>query len=110
MRSLIVMFFFFVLIFGVGTVVLSAELTQGFDSAGSNFVLGQVSDRAEKPDVSTQVDRYDDPLTLTACTSGERDPIAEAARRMSAPEFVQPYHMPVATLTDQDGEPFDLRL
>lgn len=48
-------------------------------------------------------------LTAGACAESG-DPIQRAAARMSATQFVQPYDMPAVTLTDQDGEDFDLRL
>ncbi|MGY8799068.1 MAG: SCO family protein [Longimicrobiales bacterium] len=45
----------------------------------------------------------------TAC-GGSSNPIERAANQMSATQFIQPYDMPAVTLTDQDGEAFDLRL
>ena len=47
-------------------------------------------------------------LTVAACAP--QDPLAEAASRMTAAEFLQPYAMPAAQLTDQHGKSFDLRL
>ncbi len=73
MRSLAVMFFFFVLVFGFGSVILSAEVPEGFNNTDSNFSLGQISNSTKGADISTQVDRDDDPLTLTPCTSAPND-------------------------------------
>ncbi len=48
---------------------------------------------------------------VAAVACGESsDPIARAASRMSATQFVRPYDMPAVTLIDQDGADFDLRL
>ncbi len=73
MRSLAVMFFFFVLVFGFGSVFLSAELPEGFNNTNSNTVRGQISGSTQAAEISTQVDRDDDPQTLTPCTSAPND-------------------------------------
>jgi cytochrome oxidase Cu insertion factor (SCO1/SenC/PrrC family) len=48
-------------------------------------------------------------VVLTGCAE-PADPIQRAAGRMTGSAFMTPYDMPAVTLTDQNGEDFDLRL
>ena len=73
MRSLVVMFFFFVLIFGFGSSILSLENPGGQNATDSNISRGQVSGSTQTAHISTQVDREDDPQSLTPCTTAPND-------------------------------------
>lgn len=75
MRSLVVFFFFFVLLFGVGTIVLSIDPNADPGTANYSFSLGQLSNSGQAPvaAVSTVVDRYDDIEAELPCTSAADD-------------------------------------
>jgi hypothetical protein len=74
MRSLVVLFFFFVLIFGVGTIILSTEVSGNPDASNISYSLGQISASSQSATaVSTEVDRDDDSETLYDCTPAPDD-------------------------------------
>jgi hypothetical protein len=73
MRSLALTFFFFVLLFGFGTIVLSSEVSPSQNATDGDFFLGQVSGGTEAATSSIQVDRDDDPQSATPCTSAPND-------------------------------------
>ena len=75
MRSLAVMFFFLVLIIGIGTILISADAPTASGSDGSNYLLGQFAsgNKQTATAVSTEVDRDDDSRADLACTPEPND-------------------------------------
>ncbi len=75
MRSLAIMFFFVVLIFGIGTILISANSPAAVGSDGSNLLLGQFTSGNQQTStaVSTEVDRDDDSRADLACTPEPND-------------------------------------
>jgi len=74
MRSLVVIFFFFVLIFGFGTIVFSAEFQENPTVGDSGIVLGQVTTGTNQATtVSTVVDLDGDSEAHYPCTPAPND-------------------------------------
>ncbi len=75
MRSLVVMFFFFVLLFGVGTIILSLDTSSASTSGGYEYSLGRLTsaEKSKQNAVSTEVDRYDDSDSGYPCTDAPND-------------------------------------
>lgn len=75
MRSLIVLFFFFILLFGVGTIVLSIEPTADPSAYENNFALGVFSNAGQSTTSTANlvVDRYDDTEEILPCTAAPDD-------------------------------------
>ncbi len=73
MRTLAVTFFFFVLLFGFGSIVLSSELQDPQNMNGNDIFRGQVSGRNQPASTVIVVDREDDPQSLMTCTSEPAD-------------------------------------
>lgn len=73
MRTLAVTFFFFVLLFGFASLVLSSDLLYSQDKTGNEYLLGQISALQQTTNSIISVDREDDPLILTPCTSAPND-------------------------------------
>jgi len=74
MRSLVVLFFFFVLIFGVGTIILSTEVSGNPEASNISYSLGQIAASSQPATaISTEVDRDDDSETLFDCTPAPND-------------------------------------
>ncbi len=75
MRSLVPLFFFFVLLFGIGTIILSAGVPESSNSGNFDYSLSQFSsdNRQSQLFVSTEVDRDDDSNAGLACTPAPND-------------------------------------
>jgi hypothetical protein len=74
MRSLVVLFFFFMLIFGVGTIILSTEVSENPGASNISSSLGKISSSSQPATtISTEVDRDDDSETLYECTPAPND-------------------------------------
>lgn len=75
MRSLVVLFFFFILLFGVGTIILSIDTSSGSNAAGYDLSLGQFDSENQptRSSVSAKVDRYDDSDAGLPCTPEPND-------------------------------------
>lgn len=75
MRSLVVLFFFFILLFGVGTIILSVDTPGSSNTGNFDYSLGQFTsgNRQTQEPISTEVDRDDDSDTNFACTPAPND-------------------------------------
>lgn len=115
MRSLVVLFFFFILLFGVGTVILSIDTSGAANTTDFDFSLGRPvsGNQQARASVSTEVDRDDDSDSNLACTSEPNDcnlrsaiHIANSDGKPSAITFAGSYmiHLsrPLPTLTEDD--------
>lgn len=85
MRSLVVLFFFFILLFGVGTIVLSVNTPADAGAASYDFALGQFSgaNRADRNGPSIVVDRYDDGAADLPCAAEANDCNLRSAIRLA---------------------------
>ena len=73
MRSLTIVFFFFILLFGLASIIFSPGVSGGSGGSENNFSLGQISGNITAGSVSIQVDRDDDPQSMTPCTGAPND-------------------------------------
>jgi parallel beta-helix repeat protein len=75
MRSLVVLFFFFILILGVGTIIFSVDPNADPAANDSNFSLGQIAsaNQITHSSVAAIVDRYDDSEASLPCTAEPND-------------------------------------
>jgi hypothetical protein len=75
MRSLVVLFFFVILLFGVGTIILSIDTSDASNTTDFDYSQGQFTsgNQQVRVSVSTEVDRDDDSNTGFACTPAPND-------------------------------------
>lgn len=73
MRTLVITFFFFVLLFGFGSIVLSSAVQDPQSVVSNDIFLGQASRSSQSSSSVIMVDREDDPHDLLACSSEPAD-------------------------------------
>ena len=115
MRSLVVLFFFIILFFGVGTIIISIDTSDASNTTDIDYSLGQSASGNEQAQasVSTEVDRDGDSDTILACTSAPNDCdlrsailIANSDGKQTAITFAGSYMIhvsrPLPTLTEDN--------